>query len=194
MVGRAIHFSLQGVVGKVAAQLDKILLFQFAGPILLAELWLAQNIERQVTHLYKSAHGVVLPKVSGNTIPTLKETLPRKVLFLFMGMFPLVLGYMWIMPTIFEVFFPQYASSVIYAQAYGILFLFLPFKVFEEVFVGHGLQRELYRITFVSSVSKLVATLLLVPSLAIWGIIISTTLEQLIRSVATIRYFYKLRV
>jgi O-antigen/teichoic acid export membrane protein len=187
----ALHISAENMVGRIAAQVDRVMLFQFAGPAILAEFWIAQSIERQFSHLFKSAKGIALPKLSTRSYSELASSLPRKVFLLYVLIVPFTLAYMVAVPYLVHLFFPQYASAIRYAQVMGLLFLSLPIKIFMDALVGHGRHRAMYRVTLISSSMKLVATLGLVPFFGIWGVIASTLLDQVVHSILIVWYFFR---
>jgi O-antigen/teichoic acid export membrane protein len=189
MIHEAFHLSLHSIIGRVASQIDRIFLFHFAGPAILAEFWIAQNVERQFSHLFKSANSIALPKISLRSYAQLKESMPRKILLLYLLIIPFMLAYMVVTPYVFKILFPQYLSATLYAQIFGLLFLFLPVKILLDVFIGHAKHGILYRITTISSIIKLIITLALVPFFGIWGVIISTFIDQLVYTFLILWYF-----
>lgn len=193
LMPRTLHLSAQGMIGHLTSQADRILLFQFTGPVALAEYWLAQNVQRQFSHLFKGAKAVVLPKISTRSVTKLRATLMRKVLFLFAIIIPFTITYVLAIPLIFSLIFPAYTDAILFAQIFGILFLFLPFKVLGDVFIGHDMNNILYKITVLSSSLRLITTLALVPFFGIWGVVVSSTLDQFVYTVIVIWYFYKLK-
>lgn len=187
----ATHLSAQSFIGRIAATIDRILLFQFAGPVALAEYWVAQNIQRNFSHLFKSANGVVLPKVSTRSLTALRSGLPRKITLLYIIILPFTLAYIFATPYLITLVFPLYQSTILPTQVFGLLFLFLPIQVLADTLVGHGMQRALYHITIAGSVTKLTATVTLVPIFGLWGIIAALVIEQVALSLVTLWYFFK---
>jgi O-antigen/teichoic acid export membrane protein len=191
LTAHALHFSLQGLIGKVAAYLDRILLFQFAGPAALAEFWIAMNIQRNFSHIFKSANGIVLPKLSVRSFHELQQGLPRKIALLYAGIVPFTIVFVCIIPFLIHTFFPQYDSTIRYTQVLGILFLFLPVKILSDAFVSHGMHRTLYQTTTISAIVKLAGTLTLVPLFGIWGVIYALLIEQTLYSALVVWFFIR---
>ncbi|MBX9906616.1 oligosaccharide flippase family protein [Patescibacteria group bacterium] len=191
MIRQAFHLSLDSLIGRVAALVDRILLFHFAGPAILAEFWIAQNIERQFSHLFKSANSVALPKLSVRSYEELRQSMPRKVLLLYILIIPFTVGYILITPFIFQLAFPQYLSAVLYAQVLGLLLLFSPIKALLDVFIGHSMHTILYKINTGSALAQLVTTCSLVPFFGIWGVIASIFMNQIAYAAGTLWYFLR---
>jgi len=191
IITQSFHLSAQSFIGRIAATIDRILLFQFAGPVVLAEFWIAQNIQRNFSHLFKSANGIALPKLTTRSYEKLRESLPRKLALLYVLIIPFIVAYAVAMPYLVALLFPQYLSIVLYAQVFGVLFLFLPINVLSDVFVGHGMHKVLYRISLIGSCTKLVATITLVPLFGIWGVLFSIVTEQAVHSALILWHFFR---
>ena len=186
----ALHLTSDMIFGRAIAYLDRLLLFQYAGPAVLAEYWVALNVERQFSHLFKSANVIAIPKLSKRPFAELQRTLPRKLLFLYILIIPMLLFYVLIVPYIFKFIFPLYMDAVIYTQVLGLLFLYLPIKILLDTFISHRMHHVLYRITIITMVPKIPATFILVPWLGIWGVIITLFMEQTIHAVLILWYFF----
>lgn len=191
LIPQAIHLSAQTIISRIGASLDRILLFQFAGPAVLAEFWIAQNIQRNFSHLFKSANSVALPKLSTRPFETLQRSLPRKILLLYALIIPFTIAYTIAIPWIVGIFFPTYGSVILLTQVLGLLFLFLPMQVVADALVGHGKNKALYRISSISSVVKLGSTILFVPLFGVWGVVMSTFLDQILYTVLVAWHFFE---
>ena len=187
----ALHLTSDMIFGRAVAYLDRILLFQYAGPAVLAEYWVALNVERQFSHLFKSANVIAIPKLSKRPFRELQLTLPRKLLFLYLLILPMIVLYVLVVPYIFSFIFPLYLDAVIYAQVLGLLFLYLPIKILLDTFISHRMHHVLYRITIITMIPKIPATFILVPWLGIWGVIITLFLEQTMHAGLILWYFFK---
>lgn len=190
VITQSVHLSAQALIGRMAASIDRILLFQFAGPAVLAEFWIAQNIQRNFSHLFKSANSIALPKLTTRSYAKLREGLPRKILLLYVLIIPFIIGYVFVTPYLIALLFPQYLSVVFATQIFGLLFLSLPLQILADTLVGHGMNRALYRITVIGSVTKLCATLSLVPLFGFWGVMYSICIEQCMTGGLTLWYFF----
>ena len=187
----AVHLSIDAIISRAIAYLDRLILFQFAGPAALAEFLLAMNFERQFSHLFKSMNSIAIPKLTNRAFPLLQKTLPRKLLMLYAILIPFTICYVLLTPLAFHIVFPKYESSVLYAQVLGLAFLFLPIKVLADTFVSHSKHRELYYITFLTAVPKLLATIIFVPWLGIWGVVASLFTEQICHGGLILWFFFK---
>ena len=187
----AMHLSIDAIMSRSIAHLDRLLLFQFAGPAALAEFLIAMNFERQFSHLFKSMNSIAIPKLTNRTFSILQQTLPRKLLLLYAIIIPFTICYILLTPTAFSLVFPQYLSAVLYAQVLGLAFLFLPVKVLADTLISHHKHRELYYITFLTAVPKIVATVIFVPWLGIWGVVITLFTEQIFHAGFLLWFFFK---
>lgn len=189
----AKHLSFQNLIVQIAGQLDKIVLFQTTGAAALAEYMFAMSVPRQFQHLFKRTRSIVLPKISERPYAELRMSLPRKVGLLYVFIIPAIIGYVIVAPYVFELFFPQYISAVLYSQVYSLIFLLLPISLFTDVFMGHAKHKVLYKDTIIISLFKIVITLVLVPLYGIWGVLASLLITQTSKSFLTIYYFWKIK-
>jgi O-antigen/teichoic acid export membrane protein len=187
----AVHLSIDAIISRAIAYLDRLILFHFAGPAALAEFLLAMNFERQFSHLFKSMNSIAIPKLTNRSFHILQKTLPRKLLMLYAILIPFTICYVLLTPITFHYVFPKYTSSVVYAQVLGLAFLFLPIKVLSDTFISHGKHTELYYITFLTAAPKLLATLIFVPWLGIWGVVASLFTEQIFHGGLLVWFFVK---
>lgn len=186
------HLSLMGVVTKFAGQLDKILLFHFLGASQLAIYSFALIIPKQIQSLLKSLSVLALPKLTQRSIPQLKKSLPGKVLKLFLIILPVVGLYIWLAPYIYQLFFPQYPSSIIYSQVFVIILLFFPKKLLSQTFIAHLKTKKMYIINLSHSFSKIILLIILLPLYGIWGAIVALLLSQMIHFLILALLFKKL--
>lgn len=191
LIPQSIHLSAQSIISRIGGSLDRILLFQFAGPAVLAEFWISQNIQRNFSHFFKSANSVALPKLSTRPYETLQKSLPRKIMLLYAAILPFTIVYVAAIPIVIEIFFPRYESIIFMTQVLGGLFLFLPIQIFSDTLVGHGKNKALYRISWIGSLVKLGSTALFVPLFGAWGVIASTFLDQMLYTVLVLWHFFE---
>jgi O-antigen/teichoic acid export membrane protein len=112
------HLSLMGVIGLVAGQIDKILIFHFLGAAELAIYSIAIAPPEQIKALLKNIKNLALPKFSEKSISEIKKTIYQKMAKLFLILIFIVGIYWFIAPYIFKMFFPQYLESLFYSQIF----------------------------------------------------------------------------
>jgi O-antigen/teichoic acid export membrane protein len=185
------HTTFQDLILETSGHIDKIMLFQFGSAATLASYVFATNIPRQFQMLFKSAKSIALPKLATASYHDLRATLLRKVLSLYIVIIPVTVLYILCAPFIFSYVFPQYVDAAIYSQVYALIFLLLPIRVIKDAMLGHDKMEALYKMTIITSLCKVGASIILIPLFGIWGVLTSLLVMQFIYSVLTVWYFLK---
>jgi O-antigen/teichoic acid export membrane protein len=174
------QISVMGILSRIAEHADKALLWYLLGPVAVATFTIAQLATRYSGGLANVISHISLPKVSQRDLPTLQETLPRKVWIFTVIMIPLMLGYVFVVPFLFQFLFPEYLESIPLAQTLGILFLFLPRSVYGYALVAHKQTRALYILSITIPLIKLGAMASLILFFGIWGAVYALILTEAI--------------
>ena len=185
MVNLSKHLSVLKILGMVASNLDKLLIFHFLGPAPVAAYVIAQS---PVTHMKKVLSiltEMTIPKLSKRNFSELQKTLPRKV-WLFLLLCVIVAGaYILIAPFLFGIFFPTYPESVLFTQAMALILLAYPKSIFGQAFKAHALKREIYLSGLCTPILGILFLVVLLPMYGIWGAVWAPLLAQLISNIYT---------
>ena len=150
-----IHISLINILPLITQQVDKVLLFVYAGPAQLAIYSFAVIIPDQIKMFLKSLQSIILPKFATKTHGEIHQSVLAKMLGTLILLVLLTLVYWIIAPFFYEYFFPQYTESVWYSQIYGISFiaaaLVLPYTMLQAKLA----TRELYQANTASSLIQI---------------------------------------
>lgn len=114
------HLSLMGVIDILAAQLDKILVFNFLGAIELGIYSFAIAMPEQIKGLLKGIQSLALPKFTQSKYRENRKSIIIKMFKLSLLVSPIIIIYIIAAPYIFKIFFPQYLDSVLYSQIFSI--------------------------------------------------------------------------
>src|SRR3989344_3749954 len=98
------------VLNTVAGQIDKILLWQFLGPVQVATYAFAIAIPEQLKGPLKGMGGIVLPKFAAQSPEEILRSIPllwRKLGLYAVGLFCISAAYIVAAPYIFAFLFPQ---------------------------------------------------------------------------------------
>jgi O-antigen/teichoic acid export membrane protein len=182
------HLSLMNVIGLIASQIDKILVWHFIGPAELAIYSIAIAPPEQIKGLLKNINTLALPKFSQKTIPEIKKNIYQKMKKLFLFLI-LIVGIYWVSaPLIFKVFFPQYLESIFYSQIFSIGLLLFAFINLSDAYLrSQKKQKELYKVNIYSSVIQIFLLIIFIYFFGLWGIIFARILYRLFFSIL---YFY----
>ncbi len=167
----AKHLSLMGMMGKIAENVDKVLIFHYLGAAQLAMYAFAQTPIGQLKLLNDIPAKLALPKLSGRNFLELKDSLPRKIFLLVGVMCLIVIAYIIIAPFLFKLLFPKYLGSVIYTQVLALSLIFAPGSMFGEALTAHMKKKELYISQTILPLTKIGLFILLLPLFGVWGAI-----------------------
>lgn len=172
------HMSLINVLDSGAAQLDKIILFQVAGPIEVARYTFATLIPEQLRSILKYIPTLSMPTFS--SLPP--ETARAKGLFLVKKLFlitiPLVVVYIFIAPLVYTILFPTYNEVVLYSQIFALILLF-DGGISGTLLKAQHRVKELYWVNISSNGIKIILLLVLGFFWGIWGIIASRIISRI---------------
>lgn len=163
------HLSIVSIFGTISQHIDKIVLFQFLGPIQLATYYLATAMPDRIKGFSKAIMNVVFPKLATKNLIELKETFYSR-LFQSLILGSILAGiYILLAPLLFKYLFPKYLPSIFYSQLLSLnLILILPLTYFAYVLQSQKLVKSIYQI---SVTGNIVEISLYITMGAIWGII-----------------------
>ena len=181
------------IIGSIAGNIDRILLFHFLGGAALATYIFAINIPKQLRSLLTIFQPLVLPKMSVQNVETIKQTLPRKALILLLLIIGPVALYVVSAPYLYALFFPQYGESVIFSQVFALSLLFIPMSLLKNIFPAHQRKREMYIIRVTTSVVRIGFVVILLPLYGIWGAVAAILGTAIVNALLTLVLFFRIR-
>ncbi|MFH1956141.1 MAG: oligosaccharide flippase family protein [Patescibacteria group bacterium] len=185
------HLSFVNIAGKLASQLDNILVFHYLGAIQLAIYTFALAPLRHIGKLNMVIKELAFPKISSKSIRETKSGILHKTLILFLGMGIIAVLYIIAAPYIFKFLFPQYMGSVFFSQII-ILSLLIPSTLIGETFDAHLRKKEIYIIRTTVPIIKIILLLVLLPFYGIWGAIAATLIGNFLNFIFCLFFFRKL--
>ena len=171
MMRNAVHLSFINVLGRVASYADSVLVFHYLGAAPLAVYAFAFAPPQYVLRFNGIFKSLALPKLAERDIPTLKRTLPRKIMLHFFVAGIATVGYILLCPYFYQYLFPQYIDSIPYSQALGLIILTAPGVWLGQTLIAHMRKKELYLLNTVSPLIKLALFVTLIPLFGIWGVV-----------------------
>jgi len=185
------HLTLMQSIALFGGQIDKIIIWQFLGPIPVAIYSFAQLPVQRIAGLIPIAP-LALPKLSQKNIKEVKKGIFKKFSKLFLISVPLTLFLILVTPLMYKILFPQYLESIPYFQVLVLTLLFIPFSLLSTSFVAEMRKRELYISSSVIPILKMILFLILIPFYGIWGIIAAILITQVCGSALTFYLFKKI--
>jgi len=185
------HLTIMMIPTTFSLQIDKVILWQFLGPVQLAIYTFGLRIVQRISEIVPFS-ALALPKLSERDVRKIKRGILEKFLKLFLISIPLTLIYVLICPLFFKIFFPAYLDSVPYSQVLSLILLFSPFSFLATSFLAEAKKRELYILNFAPQILKIVLFFILIPLFGIWGAVFSILFSQIFYSALTLYLFKKL--
>ena len=185
------HLTLMQSIGLFANQLDKIILWQFLGPSMLAIYAFAQlPLDKAKAAIPISQ--LALPKLSEKNIKEIKRSILKKFYKLFFFSALLTAAFILTAPFIYKILFPKYQASVPYFQGLSLTLIFLPFSILGTSLIANMRQKELYFNAIIIPIFKISLFLILIPLYGIWGIVAALLISQTLGSSLTFYFFKKI--
>lgn len=178
------HLSLMGIIGLVASQIDKILVFHFVGAAQLAIYSIAIAMPEQIKGFLKNISYLALPKFSEKKPEEIKKTLYKKIRRFYIILFFIVITYWLLAPVLFKIFFPQYLESIFYSQLFAFALLNIPIVFLCAPFLqSQALKNKLYKIKSIGSIVQISLILILTYFYGLLGLIIARILFRYLLAV-----------
>jgi|AntRauTorckE6833_2_1112554.scaffolds.fasta_scaffold04268_6 O-antigen/teichoic acid export membrane protein len=186
----AKHLSVIRILETGAKHLDKVLIFQMLGAAPTAIYSFALLPTDKLDSFFRSIGNIVLPKFSDTPFKKLQKTVTRKVLIAFAASIVISVSLILALPTIFNLVFPAYMDSVIYAQWLAVSLIFIPEFLFTYILIAHKKTKAMYGINVSSDVLRIVLLAILLSIYGIWGAIYTLLIYLSYRTMVKMIYFY----
>lgn len=173
------HLSLMNILDTGATQLDKVIIFQIAGPVEVAKYIFATIIPEQLRNVVKYTSTLSMPIFSNLPYSTAKSKGIFLIKRLFLITIPIVILYFFIAPFLYKIFFPTYLESIWYSQLFALILLF-DGGISGTILKAKNEIKKLYFVNIISNVSKIILLFTLGITMGITGIIISRIISRII--------------
>lgn len=178
LVSYSKHLGVMGIIGSVADNLDKILIFHYLGAIPLAIYAFAIAPVEQLQSGKKILNALILSKLSERPFEELQKSAPRKIWMLALYALILISIYVPLIPYFYQFFYPQYLDSVFYSQMYSLTLFGIIGSVLESNLVAHKKKKELYVNRTINPIVRIALFLLLIPTFGLIGLIIAQIIAR----------------
>ncbi len=177
----AFHLTGAGIVGYLAQYIDKIVLFQVAGPATLAVYSFATAGPERLKGLAKNLLSITLPKLSEKTTQEIRLVFYKRLFFSAIIGAVLAGAYTVFAPLLFKWFLPKYLDSIIYSQIYAISLIFIPVALYVgNVFLSQNMLRAVYMSSTGSQIFRILLFLILGWRWQIWGVITASVITYIV--------------
>lgn len=190
------HLTAMQILGMIANEIDKILIWKFLGPVQVATYTFALAIPEQTKGPLKGIGELAFPKFAAQTSQQIRANLPglfRKIALYALGLFSVSLLYAVAAPYIFSFLFPQYMASVTYSQIFALSIVTNVASIPLAILSAQKKTSAQYIITTIQPITTIGLLLLLVPTHGIMGAIIALVLSKFIASMLALGSLFTLK-
>ncbi len=184
------HLSVINIVGIIANNADKILVFHFLGAAPVAIYTLAQLPSTHILKMFGLLGNLIFPKFTRRDLDTLRATIIHKISVYFFATTVVVTLYIVSAPFVFKILFPAYQEAIILSQVLVFVVLLKPFTLYGQIFSAHGMKRAQYFTQISVAVVKLLLLIVLLPLYGLWGAVWTTIATALYWSIIVTVIFY----
>ncbi|MEK7186972.1 MAG: oligosaccharide flippase family protein [Patescibacteria group bacterium] len=177
----AFHITGAGLIGTLAQYIDKVLLFQIAGPATLAVYGFATAGPERLKGLLKNWVGIVLPRLAERNISEIKSVFYHRLILSFGVGTIFSFSYIVLAPILFGLFLPKYLDSILYSQVYALGLIMIPALVYVgSVFYSQNMLRAIYISSTGAQLLRIILFALFAWLWQIWGLVFAFLLTQVL--------------
>lgn len=183
------HLTVMQILGIIAGNIDKILLWKFLGPVQLAIYAFAIAIPEQIRGPLKGMSNIMLPKFAEQSSNGDYRT-PHAFWYKFL-LYSALLGaislvYIALAPLLFGLFFPTYTSSVFFSQILALSLITGAQSMPATLLTAHGRVKTQYMLSVIRSTVQITLLIVMIPMFGIMGAIIATIIANVVNLISTI--------
>ena len=180
----AFHLTGAGLIGTLAQYVDKVLLFQIAGPTALAVYAFAVAGPERLKSLIKNWGSITLPRLSQSSLGEIRKVVYKRIgLSLLIGAV-LSLIYIIFAPLLFKLVLPRYLDAILYSQVLVLGLIIAPVSIYiGSIFASQNMLRATYALNIGNNVTRIVLFLIFGWLWQIWGLIIASLLTSLVNGI-----------
>lgn len=190
MVSYGKKLTLVSVMGNLATNADKIILWQFLGPASVAVYTFAQSIPLRAIGFLKIVNRLAFPKMAAQEDGVLQETLMPKIVGMVLVSIVGAILYALAAPYLFALLLPQYMEAVPYTIVVGILMVLQPFSLISSAFTAQARQWEIFTWSIGTPIARLLLFVTFIPLWGLWGAIWALVAAKTLESALLVYLFY----
>lgn len=190
------HLTAMQILGMVANEIDKIILWKFLGPVHVAIYTFALAVPEQIKGPLKGIGELAFPKFAAQTPAEIRQNLPalwRKLALYALGLFLISLVYILAAPYIFALVFPQYMDSVFYSQLYALSMVTNIASIPIAVLAAQKKTKTQYIISTIQPVVTIGLLIVCIPLYGILGAIVALLLSKCIATTLYLGSLFTIR-
>lgn len=173
------NLSILNFIPTIVQQLDRVLIFQFLGPVSLAHYNFATIMPDQIKSYFKNIQGLALPRLSVSNHDHIKKGVAWKNYLMGVVLLGTVVCYVVLAPWLFTLLFPQYVGSTLYSQVYAISVLFTGAALSMFTLQATRKEAELYQYNILRAIAQIMFICTGLYFLGLWGLILARIASDL---------------
>lgn len=190
------HLTVMQLLGMIAGELDKVLIWKFLGPAQVAVYTFALAIPEQVKGPLKGVGELAFPKFAAQTPEQIRSNLPalwRKLALYGLSLLGMTILYILAAPYIFNYVFPQYSASILYSQLFSLALITNIASIPIAILAAQQKTTEQYLLSNIQPIIAIGLFVLLIPPYGIMGAIIASLVSKFITAIAYLGSLYFIR-
>lgn len=167
------HLTLIGLIGMLASQADKVLIFHYLGPVQLAIYAVATGPAEHLKSAFKNIGTLALPRFSTRTREELVASTFSKTWRMALVVLACTIAFAAAVPFLYPLLFPLYPDAAPYAQLFVLSTVGVALAIPQTALQALSAKRELYVLNTLSSLLQIGALFAGVLFYGLWGAIIA---------------------
>ncbi len=185
------HLSVMGILGTIASNVDKFLLWQFLGPVAVAVYAFALAIPLRGVSTFTSVNRLYFPKFAERPLTEVRASVQGRIGLLLVLTTLTAALYALLAPFIFSIIFPAYMDAVPYTQLAAVLIALQPFSLFATILSAHARTKALYTYSSAIPLVQIALLLVLVPWFGLTGALAALIAAQVCESALAVYLVYR---
>ncbi|MFH1170777.1 MAG: oligosaccharide flippase family protein [Candidatus Vogelbacteria bacterium] len=177
------HLTAFGVLGEIAVQIDKILLFHLLGGIGVAMYAIAIAPVQQIRGLARVGQILIIPKASIVNLRIIRDNYWRKFFILLTALTSIVFIYIIIAPIFFRVFFPTYIEAVYLSQLFSLSLIGSVAILNISLMQSHKEKKSLYKQSIIVAIFQILSLSVGIIYAGVIGAVIAFIISRLVHAI-----------
>ncbi|MEK7148088.1 MAG: oligosaccharide flippase family protein [Patescibacteria group bacterium] len=183
----AFHITGAGLVGTAAQYIDKILLFQVAGPAALAVYGFATAGPDRLRSFLKNAMSITLPRLAQSSLEQIRQVVYKRIALSMLFGFGVALIYWFLAPYLFKLLLPRYLDAILYTQVLALSLIAAPVVIYVgSIFAGQNMLRGNYALSIGTQIIRITLFVILGWKWQIWGLVFAYLSASILNAILSI--------
>ena len=183
----AKHLSVMNIIGSASQQIDNIIVYHLLGPVQLAIFSFSTILPDRIRTVFNTLASAALPKLSekhGGGWISLKFKMKQLGILAVL----IITLYIFIAPYLYNLFFPEYISSILYSQVYILSLLLLPTYISVPSLLATQQKKALYILSTILPIIKVFISFLFILFWGVIGAIVARIVHNILYLVLSLHY------